>query len=381
MALRAKVTSLLAVSRTNSAIIPGLQSISNSNEAFRRRIKARKYATLSPSSGEAKLESGFFKPELVIFDKDGTLVCFHTMWSPWCTGLADRMNRLTGRDLAEPLYDVLGYDHKVEKIYIGPLAENTHPQIKDKIEEMLVSKERFEPEKAKEVMDSTWTDTPEDMAIKLTANVPLLFQRLKNEGVKIAICTSDSREGTHEFLEKMKLDSYVDMIVCGDDPDGKPKPNPHNCLHICKKLNVSPTDTIMVGDTPADTLMGQQAQLGLTVGVLTGVGGLHDLRDADVILGDVKECVDMILPEHAVPQEKPIAYQVTTRGISKIAQRSLLHHGSFYINPSNSGSAGSGRRAFSTSVSAAAAAEYSHIIVGAGSAGCVLANRLSEERQ
>ena len=55
---------------------------------------------------------------------------------------------------------------------------------------MLVSKERFEPEKAKEVMDSTWTDTPEDMAIKLTANVPLLFQRLKNEGVKVRIFTS-----------------------------------------------------------------------------------------------------------------------------------------------------------------------------------------------
>ena len=69
----------------------------------------------------------------------------------------------------------------------GPLAENTHPQIKDKIEEMLVSKESFEPQKAKEVMDSTWTDTPEDMAIKLTANVPLLFQRLKNEGVKVRI--------------------------------------------------------------------------------------------------------------------------------------------------------------------------------------------------
>ena len=67
----------------------------------------------------------------------------------------------------------------------GPLAENTHPQIKDKIEEMLISKESFEPQKAKEVMDSTWTDTPEDMAIKLTANVPLLFQRLKNEGVKV----------------------------------------------------------------------------------------------------------------------------------------------------------------------------------------------------
>ena len=60
------------------------------NEAFRQRIKAKKYSTISPSAREAKLESGFFKPGLVIFDKDGTLVCFHTMWSPWATELADR---------------------------------------------------------------------------------------------------------------------------------------------------------------------------------------------------------------------------------------------------------------------------------------------------
>merc|ERR1712045_874358 len=98
------------------------QAFRGLSQMYRRRITADTHcylSTLSPSASEAKLESGFFKPNLVIFDKDGTLVCFHTMWTPWCTGLADRMNRLTGRDLAEPLYDVLGYDHKVEKIYIG----------------------------------------------------------------------------------------------------------------------------------------------------------------------------------------------------------------------------------------------------------------------
>ena len=56
-----------------------------------------------------------------------------------------------------------------------------------------------------------------------------------------------------------------------------------------------PADAIMVGDTPADTLMGQKAKLGLTVGVLSGVGDKDDLADADVIVSDVTHCVDMIL--------------------------------------------------------------------------------------
>ena len=41
--------------------------------------------------------------------------------------------------------------------------------------------------------------------------------RLKERDIKIAICTSDSREGTIEFLERMGLESMVDIIVCGDD--------------------------------------------------------------------------------------------------------------------------------------------------------------------
>ncbi len=115
--------------------------------------------------------------------------------------------------------------------------------------------------------------------------------------MKIAICTSDSREGTLQFLKREGLSDLVDMVVCGDDPESKPKPgeciyqaystfkffssylklrlivlgcinkcffdlqfcsDPHNALHICKTLGIEPSKTIMVGDTPADTLMGQE---------------------------------------------------------------------------------------------------------------------------
>ena len=52
--------------------------------------------------------------------------------------------------------------------------------------------------------------------IDLNLSTHYLF-RLKERGIKIAICTSDSREGTIEFLERMGLESMVDIIVCGDD--------------------------------------------------------------------------------------------------------------------------------------------------------------------
>ena len=69
------------------------------------------------------------------------------------------------------------------------MAENTNDEVKDKIEEMLVSDFNFDQSKAREVIDSTWTNIPENMIVKLTADVPLLFQRLKNKNVKVSKIT------------------------------------------------------------------------------------------------------------------------------------------------------------------------------------------------
>ena len=62
---------------------------------------------------------------------------------------------------------------------------------------------------AEQAVEKSWQDTPEDMQIKTTGNLHSLFLRLKENGVKIAICTSDSREGTEQFLARENLSKYL----------------------------------------------------------------------------------------------------------------------------------------------------------------------------
>merc|ERR1712141_35696 len=162
------------------------------------------------------------------------------------------------------------------------------------------------------------------MQIKMTGNLRALFVRLKERDIKIAICTSDSREGTVEFLERMGLQSMVDIIVCGDDEVSKSKPDPHNAEYICSQLGVKCSEAIMVGDTPADTIMGQAANLGLTIGVLTGVGDNQDLSDADLIVPEVGDVIDLVTPTaKQLDMESKVSknMRITSRGLSKIARQ------------------------------------------------------------
>ena len=101
---------------------------------------------------------------------------------------------------------ILGYDHTEKKVRIGPLAENTHPEIRDKIEEMLTESHDMTPKDAKEVVDHTWKDTPDDMKIKCTANLPELFSRLKKQGVKVSFLISASLIAWKDVLNLMYAD-------------------------------------------------------------------------------------------------------------------------------------------------------------------------------
>ena len=57
--------------------------------------------------------------DLVIFDKDGTIIDFGRMWAGWAEGLNDALETATGVPVEEPLFAMLGYDPSTRVVRPG----------------------------------------------------------------------------------------------------------------------------------------------------------------------------------------------------------------------------------------------------------------------
>ena len=103
------------------------------------------------------------------------------------------------------------------------------------------------------------------------------------------MATTDDRDPTERTLAALGVADRIDATVCADDGIAV-KPAPDMVLHLCATLGVAPARTAVVGDTAADLRMARAAGAGLTVGVLTGVGGRADLEPlADAVIASVEE--------------------------------------------------------------------------------------------
>jgi phosphoglycolate phosphatase-like HAD superfamily hydrolase len=227
--------------------------------------------------------------DLVIFDKDGTLIEFGRMWSGWAVALAEGIQASVGRSVEGPLYTMLGFDPATGRILPGGgLASTPMARLRDRTREVL--REAGLSEGATDrALESAWhAPDPVGLARPLT-DLHALFGRLHDGGRLVAVATSDDREPTERTLEALGVAGEIDALVCADD-GVTVKPAPGMVAHLCAALGVPASSAAVVGDAPADMQMARAAGAGLTVAVLTGVGDRDDLAPlADVVLGSVAE--------------------------------------------------------------------------------------------
>jgi phosphoglycolate phosphatase-like HAD superfamily hydrolase len=230
--------------------------------------------------------------DLVVFDKDGTLIDFHLMWTEWLATLIGRLERETGLQLDPSMSVFLGVDPESGLVLPhGLMAATPMARIRDLVIEDL-GRRGLDPDVAERAVEAGW-QPPDPVLAHPLADLRVLLTTLRQSGRRLAVATSDDRLPTERTLEALGIAGLIDAIACADD--GRPvKPAPDAVLALCAELGIPPSRTAVVGDAPADLRMGRAAGVGRLIGVLTGVGDRATLRPlADVVLANVAALAPM----------------------------------------------------------------------------------------
>lgn len=81
---------------------------------------------------------------------------------------------------------------------------------------------------------------------------------LKNHDYKISLLTTKAQDQTEKILSYFNITNYFDFIM-GRRIGIAHKPSPEPLLIICKELNITSSETMMIGDTELDIRCGKNA--------------------------------------------------------------------------------------------------------------------------
>ena len=227
--------------------------------------------------------------DLVVFDKDGTLISFEAMWAGWARRLGARLEAVTRRPVAGDVFSAIGFDPVDGTILPGaPMAIDTMAGIHERIAAVLRRWCPSVPAARRALAEAWFEPDPVELAVPL-ADLGSLFGALRASGRAIAVATTDDRKPTERTLAALGVGSDVATLLCGDD-DGPIKPAPEAFVALCDRVGRPVDRCAMVGDTAADLRMARLAGAGIAIGVLSGVGERAELApQADLILESVGE--------------------------------------------------------------------------------------------
>jgi phosphoglycolate phosphatase len=223
----------------------------------------------------------------VLFDKDGTLFDFRTMWLPAYRAAAEWLAAAAGDPgLAGRLLAAGGYDVASGRLdAASPLAGGTI--------EAIVALWRSEPGLAR--IDGAAGRVQEILRIEAgraarpVTDLAALFGGLRRRGLRLGVATTDATASAHDVLARFAVTSLIDFVA-GFDAGFGAKPDPGLVHAFCARTGLTGAEVAVVGDSLVDMTMARDAGAGLKVGVLTGVTSRETLEGvADHVLGSVAE--------------------------------------------------------------------------------------------
>ena len=118
-------------------------------------------------------------------------------------------------------------------------------------------------------------------------DIPQILADLKSRGVKLAIYTNKPQLWSEQLAAKFFGPDFFDAII-GTSPDGWLKPDPGGLLHLCQTWDLTPTNTVMVGDSEVDWETAKNAGCPC-ICVTWGFGNYPNLRALNANLIDTPD--------------------------------------------------------------------------------------------
>ena len=134
----------------------------------------------------------------------------------------------------------------------------------------------------------------EELMPELFPGVKETLEELHKRGHRMTIASSRLTDSLMLFMRHHNIDQYFENVV-GSDSVTNHKPHPEPALKTLAKLNIEPSEAIMVGDMPVDIAMAHNAEI-RAVGVSFGNATHEELVEAkaDWIIDDITMLLDII---------------------------------------------------------------------------------------
>ena len=222
------------------------------------------------------LNMDLYNKKLFIFDLDGTLVDTAPDFKNSLNYMLKEINEETIE--LDEIRNLVGYGARelIRRTAISKGIEHDDKKINDMLKIFLLH----------------YTHNIDDDSV-LFENVKSVLLFLKEKNIKLAVCTNKMEKLSNLLLEKLGVLHLFDFLVGGDSfPKGKPDPFP--LLRICEKLNISKSESIMVGDSITDLKSGHSA--GMPV-VLVEYGYTENTKiygEADLVINNFSQLKELI---------------------------------------------------------------------------------------
>lgn len=234
--------------------------------------------------------------EIIIFDKDGTLMDFDAFWVSVSASAVKEVLSFVGKEEIniEEILNAFGVENGVTDID-GILCKGTYEDLGIALYEIL--KKHKCGKTTEEIIDMltiAYKNNSGSGVVKpICKNIKDILRKLKNEGRKLVVVTTDNYEITYKCLEELGIKELFD-VVFADDGIMPTKPDPSCILQYFKNNGISADRAIMVGDTITDVRFARN--VGMNV---IGVGATEKNRKrlmsyADYVINDISYIYDVI---------------------------------------------------------------------------------------